>query len=152
MDTHVRQFGILTIVFSVAGLVLGLALLAFYDGAYGLLQATDSTGFGPVLTGLILFNMVLAIPAAVTAHYVMRYQSWARNVMIVICGLNVLNVPLGSILAAYGFWVLMTPETEPLFLSPLPRAAARQKSGPPPAQAETGKPKPIVPSKADLQS
>jgi hypothetical protein len=115
MDTHVRQFAICTLLFSAVGLVLGISLLLYFGGFWGLLYATNSTGFGPAVTGLVIVNMVLAVPSAVAARGLLLYRDWARIAMIVICALNILNLPVGSILGAYGLWVLMSPETEPLF-------------------------------------
>jgi len=34
----------------------------------------------------------------------------------VLCAINLLHVPLGTILGLYGFWVLLKPETEALFV------------------------------------
>jgi len=35
--------------------------------------------------------------------------------LTVISAVNILDVPVGTILGAYGLWVLLTPETDPLF-------------------------------------
>jgi hypothetical protein len=42
-------------------------------------------------------------------------EEWSRGVMIITSALNILNLPLGSMLGGYGLWVLLTPETDPLF-------------------------------------
>jgi hypothetical protein len=141
MDTHVRQFAVCTFLFSAAGFVLGLAMLWYYGGFSGLYYATDATGFGPAVTGLVMLNMLLAIPSAIAAWGLLQYRDWARNTMIMICALNVLNLPLGSLLGAYGLWVLMSEETEPLFQERLPHiraaAKARQTAAEPKAEAGT---------------
>ncbi|MEO8125673.1 MAG: hypothetical protein ABI822_01200, partial [Bryobacteraceae bacterium] len=47
--------------------------------------------------------------------YVRLLQDWARVMLIIVSAINVLNVPFGTLLGAYGLWTLMTPETDPLF-------------------------------------
>jgi hypothetical protein len=37
---------------------------------------------------------------------------------LVLAALNLLNVPLGTALSLYAFWVLLKPETEALFKNP----------------------------------
>ena len=49
--------------------------------------------------------------------------------------LNILNLPVGSILGCYGLWVLLTPETDPLFSAPPPdRRPKKPAPRPPPAE------------------
>ena len=159
MDIHVRQFAIMTIIFGVAGVLVGITTLLWSGGLSGLLHSGEETGFGAAATALVLFNMVLGPPSVLVACFLLQFQNWARNAMIVICALNVLNVPFGSILGAYGLWVLMSEETEPLFLDPGPmrraRAAAKSKGHKESATAEEQQQKRshrIVPSKADSHS
>jgi hypothetical protein len=39
-------------------------------------------------------------------------------VVIVLSALDLFNIPLGTALGIYGFWVLLNKETEQLFLRP----------------------------------
>jgi len=45
----------------------------------------------------------------------LRVQGWARSMGMVVCSLAIISIPLGSILGAYGLWVLTSLEVEPLF-------------------------------------
>jgi hypothetical protein len=115
MDTHVRRLGSISILFGVVSLVVGLLLLVVYGGPRGLYYSFNDTVLGFLVSGTTLFHLLLAIPCIIGGVAVRNYSEWARSLMIVACALNILNPPLGSILGGYGLWVLLTPETEPLF-------------------------------------
>jgi hypothetical protein len=45
----------------------------------------------------------------------LNFKEWARILAIVISALNLLGFPIGTILGAYGLWVLLNKDTAPLF-------------------------------------
>lgn len=118
MDRHVRNLGILSIVLGLLSTLGALVLLLWFGGPGGLFNSAEDLGLGFVVVGLTFGHLFLGVPLAVMGIFVMRYHDWARSVMIVLCGVNLLNPPLGTIIALYGLWVLMMPETEPLFTDP----------------------------------
>ncbi len=118
MDIHVRKLGIVSIVFGLLSTMGAFLLLAWYGGPTGLFNAAEDLGLGFIAVGLTFGHLFLGFPLAVMGYFVMRYHDWARAVMIVLCGINLLNPPVGSLVAIYGLWVLMMPETEPLFTDP----------------------------------
>lgn len=155
MDSHVRIFGTLTIVYAVAALALSLGALAYTGGFAAFFDfAEDVTGFGAFFTGLLVLNLCLAPPSIVAAIQLRRFREWARSTLTVISGLNILNVPIAPVLGAYGLWVLLSPETEPLFSDPAPhlraRAAEYARMHPAKPREAAAKQNPI-PTKADLQ-
>jgi hypothetical protein len=115
MDTHVRTLGAISIIFGAVGLVGGLVLFAIYGGPKGLYYAFDDTILGFLVSGATLFHLVLSIPCIIGGVAVRTYSEWSRSLMIVACALSILNFPFGSMLGAYGLWVLLAPETDPLF-------------------------------------
>jgi hypothetical protein len=60
-------------------------------------------------------HFFISIPCIVGGIFLRQLQEWSRGMMIVTSALNIMNVPVGSIIGAYGLWVLLTPETDPLF-------------------------------------
>ena len=48
----------------------------------------------------------------------LKFQQWARILALVLAVLHVLSFPIGTALAIYAFWVLLKPETTPLFERP----------------------------------
>ena len=142
MDSHVRTLGILSIIFGVVGGLGALVVLILMGGFVGFYDwAEGQGGYGFLAIGSVIFHLTLAVPCVVGGIFVMQYEEWARLVMIFVSALNVLNIPFGAALGAYGLWVLLQPETEPLFLDPVLRAArspARQAA----ARGTSRRPKP----------
>lgn len=64
------------------------------------------------------FHLLLAIPCVVGGVGLRSFSQWSRGVLIITSGLNLLNIPIGSLLGIYGLWVLLAEETEPLFNTP----------------------------------
>ena len=124
MDSHVKTLGILNIVFGVVGGLGALIVLVLMGGFAGFYDwAEGNGGYGFLAIGAVIFHLALAIPCLLGGIFVIQYHEWARLVMIFVSALNVLNMPFGAALGAYGLWVLLQPETEPLFLDPVLRAA-----------------------------
>jgi hypothetical protein len=122
MEHHVRLLATLSIVFGVFSGVAGLLTLAYFEGFRPLWDyAEASGGMGLLATGTVLFHLLLSVPMIFGGIFLRRFVEWARYVMVFLCAVNLLNLPLGSVLGAYGLWVLMMPETEPLFLDPVVR-------------------------------
>jgi hypothetical protein len=94
---------------------MGLLLLAVYGGPLGLYYSFEDTILGFLVAGATIFHLVLAIPCIIGGVALRAFSDWSRSLMIVACALNTLNFPLGCMLGAYGLWVLLAPETDPLF-------------------------------------
>ena len=130
MQTHVKVLAILFIVFSALLLLAALGIMAIFGGAAGIVGTTAEGGDAAValpiigLTGTLvtIFLLVLAIPGLVTGFGLLSLKPWARIAGIVLCALNLIQIPLGTIFGAYGLWVLLNKETERLFdtRQPLP--------------------------------
>jgi hypothetical protein len=124
MRDHVRIVAILHIVFGALGVLAGLLILGLLGGigsvvaAFG--QSPDAEIAAPILTligGFVcVLLLVLSVPGIVGGAGLLKYQPWARILMIVISALDLLNFPFGTALGVYGLWVLLQTETERLFV------------------------------------
>jgi len=123
MQTHVKVLAVLFIVFSALLLLAALAIMAVFGGAAGIVgtaaEGEDAAVALPIigLTGTLVttFFLVLALPGLVAGFGLLSTRPWARILGIVLCALNLIQIPLGTILGAYGLWVLLNKETERLF-------------------------------------
>jgi hypothetical protein len=66
-------------------------------------------------TALALFLGVFALPSLVTGYGLINYKPWARIVGIILSAISLINIPIGTIIGAYGLWVLLNKDTERLF-------------------------------------
>lgn len=123
MQTHVKVLGVLYLALSAGFLLLAFFLLVVMGGTAGIVgaaaDAEDAAIAIPVLgiagTALAIFLVTFALPGLLTGYGILNYKPWARILGIVLSALNLINIPLGTILGAYGLWVLLNSETERLF-------------------------------------
>jgi hypothetical protein len=101
----------------------------------------DDDILGILLAGSVIFHMLLAIPCIMVGIYLRSLTEWSRSFTIVVSALNLLNVPFGCVLGGYGLWVLLAPETDPLFSDRRP-VTAKKTAASPPARAATVEAKP----------
>ena len=127
MATHVKVLGVLYLV--VSGLFLGCALfLLLASGtAAGIVGAAadpeDARVAIPILgiagTAVSAFLILFAVPGLATGYGLIKFKQWGRILGIVLSAINLINIPLGTIIGAYGLWVLLNKDTERLFNAPV---------------------------------
>lgn len=125
MQTHVKVLAVLFIVFSALGVLAALGLMAIFGGTMGLVGATTPDEGAALaipiigLTGslLTIFLLVVSLPGLITGFGLLAFKNWARILGIVLCAVNLIHIPFGTILGAYGLWVLLNKESERLFES-----------------------------------
>jgi hypothetical protein len=122
VDTHVKVLGALNIAFSVFGLFAALLLVLVFGGTAGLVGASgdpDAAIAVPIIgiTGmaLVTFLVLLSVPGLVIGVGLLKLKPWARIGGIVLSILSLMMIPFGTILGAYGLWVLFSKDTERLF-------------------------------------
>lgn len=128
MDKQVKLLGIFNIAFGGLGLIVAIATV-IVAGGFGAVQ----TAFGDDTAGLaalflVVFQMIVSIPCIIGGFGVLQYHNWARMLLTIVSALNILNIPIGTMLGAFGLSVLMSEETEPLFFSPPVRQGKGKKA------------------------
>ena len=126
MAQHVRTLGILHMVLGALIALIGVIALVVMGGLAGFVGTSDTSSDGQVAGGVLgiigvvvfLIMVLLGLPSLISGYFLMQYKPWARIVTLVLSGLDLFNVPLGTALGIYGFWVLLKPETEVLFSRP----------------------------------
>src|SRR5688572_21748753 len=121
MDTHVKVLAWLYIVFGVLGSLFGLGLMALLSviGVAGAASDPDAWMALPILgfTGAALgvFMLILSLPGIIAGFGLLKFRPWARILTIVLSALNLMNIPLGTIVGVYGLWVMLSDEGSRLF-------------------------------------
>src|ERR671918_1342988 len=122
METHVKVLGILNIISGAFGLCGALVLMLVFGGASVAVGASgdaDAAVALPIigLTGmaLVIFAVVMALPALIIGYGLYRLRPWARVLGIVLSLVSLIVFPWGTLLGIYGLWVLFSKETERLF-------------------------------------
>jgi hypothetical protein len=122
VDTHVKVLGIIHIVLGAMGLCGALLLMLIFGGAAGIMGASgdpDAALAIPIVgitgTALVIFTAALSLPGIIVGIGLVKRSPWARIGGIVLSIFDLLWIPLGTILGAYGLWVLFSKDTERLF-------------------------------------
>ncbi len=122
MQTHLKVLAVLFIVFGALGVLAALGLMAVFGVGAGIVGATgdpDAAIAIPIIgiTGvaLTIFLLALSVPGLITGFGLLKLKPWARILAIVLCAINLINIPFGTILGVYGLWVLLNGETERMF-------------------------------------
>ncbi len=116
MNKHISILGGLYIGMGAMNIVAALIVFVVVAGG-GLISGDQhaiaiTTG---VATAIALFLVLIAAPNIVAGIGLLRRESWARILVMVLAFLNLLAIPLGTILGIYTIWVFMTNETDEFF-------------------------------------
>lgn len=120
---HVQILAYLNIAFGVIGLILGIVICFILIGA-GLIATVSAEGNNGIMAMNILsiiaaFVMglffLLSIPGIVAGIGLLRFKKWARILTIILAFFGVFNIPIGTALSVYTFWVLFNGEADALF-------------------------------------
>ena len=119
MSGHVRVLATLHIVFGVLGILGGLIVLVFFGGLAGLIGFVENDASRwiaiPILGGIGTIVFVLSLPGIIAGVGLLRLAPWSRVLTIILSAIELLHVPFGTLLGAYGLWVLLSNEGERLF-------------------------------------
>jgi hypothetical protein len=123
MQTHVKVVAVGFIVLGALGVLAALMLMLIFGGAAGIVGAAADEPEAAIaipiigMTGTLLTVILFAVsvPGLVTGFGLLSWKPWARILAIVLCAINLINIPFGTILGIYGLWVLLNKDTERLF-------------------------------------
>ena len=60
-------------------------------------------------------TVLLSVPGIIGGIALLRYKPWARVLVLVMSAIGLLNIPIGTGMGIYSFWVLTRDETDELF-------------------------------------
>ena len=117
MKKHVTVVGAIQIGFSMIGLIAALVVFFALNFAKGMVGDSDV----PVrVIGFLSLSLPLLIGSLSTLGLVggiglLSYKNWARIIVIVLAGMGLISIPIGTLKGVYFIWVLMQDETIKLF-------------------------------------
>jgi len=128
MDTHVKVLGALQVAFGAIGVMLALLMIFVFGGAAGIVGASGDPEAAiavPIIgltgTALVVLLLLTSLPGVVIGIGLLRLRPWSRIAGIVISIIALMMVPFGTIVGAYGLWVLFSKDTERLFMTGVPQ-------------------------------
>ena len=123
MTTHVKVLGGIYIALSSIGFFAALFLALAVGTASGIVgvaaDPNDAAVALPIIgiagTELVVFLVLVSLPGLIAGVGLLKGRPWARILGIIVAILNLIHVPIGTIVGIYGLWVLFSKETEQLF-------------------------------------
>lgn len=118
METNVKILGWLHIVMGIIGAIIG-ALVLFILLGTGLITGDREAMSILVVVGTIIAMVfsIISLPGIITGVGLINFRPWARVFALILSLVNVLNFPLGTILAIYTFVSLLNKDTAEIFTS-----------------------------------
>jgi phage shock protein PspC (stress-responsive transcriptional regulator) len=118
MEEHVKILGILYIAFSAFGLIIAFIVFVAVTGG-GLISGDETAIAITSIVGIAIAGILvlLSAPGIIGGMGLLKRQSWARILVLVLGVINLINIPFGTALGIYTIWALTHRETEELFRS-----------------------------------
>jgi len=126
MTRHIDLLAVFYQMWGVLALVTGTAVLVLAVGALAIVTSAERAALGPdVAAGITVgFFFIFAAGALAwggihlwTGYSLRAHKAWARLAGLALAVLNLFFLPVGTALAVYTFWVLLSNETRRLFES-----------------------------------
>lgn len=116
LELHVKILGWLNVIGGVALILFGV-LMALFLPAMGVVSEDQDAIAVLTIVGLAVgcFMVMISLLGLVTGIGLLRRKPWARVLALVGAVLKLFNVPIGTAIGAYTFWVLMQAEATPFF-------------------------------------
>ncbi|NIA29409.1 MAG: hypothetical protein GWP06_05775 [Actinobacteria bacterium] len=119
MEKHVKTTGILWIAKGILGILVGFLVFAIMLGIGIFANTQGGEEALPILAiiGLFVAGLltVLSIPEILAGIGILKFKQWGKILGLVVAALNLLDIPVGTALAIYSFWVLLKDESQELF-------------------------------------
>jgi hypothetical protein len=112
LQRHAHLLGIFWVVYSVFSLLGGVAVLIVANvlfGRYGQLENQTPMFLHPLLTAVGVFILIKSFAGILAGYGLLQHLPWARLLAIVMGFLDVLNIPLGTLLGIYTIWTQLSP-------------------------------------------
>jgi hypothetical protein len=124
MRSQIELVGILHIVYSSIGILIAIVAFVVLSGIGWMSGDATAMGVLGIISILVAgFLVVVSIPGLIAGIGLLKLKPWARILTIVVSCLEVFNIPFGTALGVYSFYVLMSDEAIQL-LSAIPVAGS----------------------------
>lgn len=112
MQKHLTVLSVLFIVLGVLGLLAAGVVFVALTGGGWLSGDRDAVFITSGLGSLIaLFVVAMSMPTLLAGIGLAQRRPWARILSLIVAALQLTNLPFGTVLGVYAFWVLLQEET-----------------------------------------
>jgi hypothetical protein len=116
MEKHITIVAALHIGLSILGIVLGAFVFVLLAGIGVISEDEDALTVLAIVGGAVSsFLFVLSAPGLIGGIGLLKRKEWARILVLIVSGLELLNIPIGTAVGIYSVWALVQTETIKLF-------------------------------------
>jgi hypothetical protein len=116
MEKHITIVAALHIGLSILGILLGAFVLVLLAGIGVISEDEEALTVLAIVGGAVsLFLFVLSAPGLIGGIGLLKRKEWARILVLIVSGLELLNIPIGTAVGVYSIWALVQTETVKLF-------------------------------------
>ena len=118
MEKHVTLVAALNIGFGILGLLIAMFVLIGMVLGNMFIDDYDVRKILPIIgTVAVLFLLLTSIPEIIGGIGLLKRRPWARILILIVACMDLLWIPIGTIIGIYELWVLLQDETTQLFKS-----------------------------------
>ena len=115
---HITILAVFYIGLSLVGLAISISLFLLLSGI-GI--AVDEPIALRILvsigTAFLCLSSIASIPSLIAGIGLLARRSWGRILALILAVFKLFNIPIGTVVGVYAFWVLMQDEVEEIFSS-----------------------------------
>lgn len=116
MEKHITLLGIFHIVYHAIGALVGIGIFALLTTIAAVADDPDAAVILPIVgTSIAAFFLVLTAPGIIGGIGLLKRRGWARILTLIVGGLGLIDISLGTALGVYTFWALMDDDAVKLF-------------------------------------
>jgi hypothetical protein len=119
MEKHVTFVAVINIAFGFLGIFIGAVLLILLVGAGIISQDPEALKITTIVgVSIGCFLIVISIPEIIGGFGLLKRKPWARVLILVIAVIDLMFIPIGTLIGIYELWVLLQEDTAKLFQAP----------------------------------
>lgn len=117
MESHVKAVGIINIAFSILGILAAILIFTVLNIVAKIPDVDEEAIriLQIVAVAVPWFLIVISLPGIIGGIGLLKYQGWARILVLILSFLDLLHFPFGTAVGIYSIWVLLNKKTEKLF-------------------------------------
>ena len=116
MEKHVTLVAALNIGFGILGVLIAMFVLIGMIVGNMFIDDYDARKILPIVgTVVLLFLLLTSIPEIIGGIGLLKRRPWARILILIVACMDLLWIPIGTIIGIYELWVLLQDETTQLF-------------------------------------
>ena len=110
-EKHLTMVGVFHIVYHALGFVFGIGIITLFSALGAITHDPQANVILATVGGIVgTLMIVVAIPGIIGGIGILRKQPWARILVLIVGAIDLIDIPLGTTLGIYTFWVLMRDE------------------------------------------